>query len=228
MATPKFRNIKLGPGSSNENDFECKIFVESFSPRDGTPASVQWDISTSYSTGNAVLYEGQSYNSLVSSNTGNQPDVSPTEWTPVDGKDGDIWVQVPVGGFPAGGSDSELFLKVNKTWRAITGSNPLIVTLNDNQVASETAFEYPASIFPYAAVEYTIKRGAGNSRRRKGLLIILNDGSTVSYTHEFSEIGFDVQVPLTVDLSAGKVRVRYTSANEGTAIQMRYILRGWN
>lgn len=40
----------------------------------------EWDIGTTYNTEDRVAYEDNVYQSLVDSNTGNQPDTSPTEW----------------------------------------------------------------------------------------------------------------------------------------------------
>jgi len=39
-----------------------------------------WASATSYAVGDTVFFNGSSYISLVSSNTGNQPDTSPTQW----------------------------------------------------------------------------------------------------------------------------------------------------
>ena len=143
-----------------------------------------------------------------------------------DGKDGDVWVQVPVAGFPAGGADVEMYIKSSNAWQGIKGT-PVIVSLTDGQVASAVALEIPAAAFRYAKVEYTVKRSVG--RKRKGTLEILNDGSSPNptYSHEYIELGSNVNVPFTVDYSGGKVRVLYTSTLEGIAIECKYTIKGW-
>ena len=227
MATPKYRDIKLGPGNFNNQDLESHIYVEAFTPRDGTPGTVNWGATTTYALNEPVLFEGQSYNSLINSNIGNQPDISPAEWGPVDGKDGDVWIQVPAAGFPTGGDDSEIYLKVNKIWRPLSFSNPITKNLVDGQLTTEVAAEYPATLFPYAVLEYTVRRGSGHNRKRSGLMIILSDSATVSYTHETNDIGADVNCPFSVSVSAGVVSLNYTSTLEAIPIELRYILRGW-
>ena len=227
MARPKYRDIKLGPGNISDQDFECYIYVEPSAPKDGTPGTLVWGATTTYNLNEAVTYNGQSYNSLVNSNLGNQPDTSPSEWKEVDGKDGDIWVQVPAGGFPAGGGDCEIWLKVDKIWRPLSFSNPVTEALTDGQLTDAVAAQYPASLFPYAVFEYTVRRGSGQNRKRSGLMIILSDGATVNHTHEFSELGSDVNCPFDVSVSAGVVNVTYTSTLEAIPIELRYILRGW-
>src|SRR5207245_6946362 len=49
----------------------------------GPPATFKgvWDNATTYSTGDAVSFNGSSYVSLVNSNAGNQPDTNPSQWT---------------------------------------------------------------------------------------------------------------------------------------------------
>jgi len=228
MATPKYRGLKLGPNNFNNKSFESEVFVEARGPLNGTAGSLDWSAGTTYGLGDAVLYEGLSYNSLILGNIGNQPDTSPTEWVLVDGKDGDVWIQTPAAGFPAGGSDAELYIKSAEIWRPLSGANPVTVALNDGQIALETAFEYPAGALPFAIVEYTVRRGSGHSRKRHGYFVILNDGGSHSETHEFEEIGADVNVPFSIDIFGGNVRLRYTSTLETSAIELRYSVKGWN
>jgi hypothetical protein len=228
MAIAKYSGLKLGPGQMNQRNFESEFFSETRAPNNGVPGTIDWVISNTYVIGNAVTYNGLSYNSLILGNIGNTPDVSPSSWSLVDGKDGDVWVQVPAAGFPVGGGDSEIWIKVNTIWRPLAWTNPTTVALTDGQLTSDIALEYPVSVFPYCVMEYTIKRTTGLSRKRTGKMVILNDGSVVRFSHEFQELGFDVNVPFDLDIFAGKVRILYTSAAEGLSITMRYVIRGWN
>lgn len=228
MATPKYKNIKFGPGAFNEKNAESEWFIEQRAPYSGVPGTVAWDIITTYSSGDAILYQGISYNSLQAANTGNQPDISPLWWSPVDGKDGDVWMEIPAAAYPIGGGDVELYLKANNTWQGVKGT-PVTVALVDGQLTPAVAFEFPASTFRYAKVEYTIKRGSGHGRKRKGMFEILNDGTSPNpvYSHEYNEIGNDVNVPFIIDYSGGKVRVLYTSVLEGVVIECKYVVKGW-
>jgi hypothetical protein len=228
MALPKYSGIKLGPGALNNQSYESQVYVEVGSPKNGTPGTVDWAIGNTYIVDAAVLYNGVSYNSLTSGNVGNQPDISPTFWSKVDGKDGDIWIQVPSAGFPSGGGDVELWLKANTVWRSVAETSPVTVSLVDGQLTDASALEYPKSALPYALINYTVRRGSSHDRKRAGTLLILNDTSgVVTHTHTFDEIGSDVNVPFTVDLLGSKIRVRYTSAAESFPIEMRYSIKGW-
>ena len=227
MAISKFTRIKLVPGNINEKNLESEVFSESRTPLDGEAAVLLWASGITYAKGDALLYENLSYNSLINGNTGNQPDSSPSEWSLVDGKDGDIWIQVPVGGYPTGGGDTEIYIKNLTVWRALSGANPKTIALVDGQLTEETAFEFPAGFLPYATIEYTVRRGSSHGRKRAGTFKILNSGGDPEFTHEFTEIGNDVNVPFTVDYSGGKVRLRYTSVNESSAIELRFSLKGW-
>lgn len=228
MALPKYSGIKLGPGAINDRNYESQIYVEVGSPKNGTPGTVDWGAGNTYLVDAAVIYNGVSYNSLSSGNIGNQPDISPSFWAEVDGKDGDIWIQVPSAGFPSGGGDAEIWLKVNTVWRSVAETSPVTVSLVDGQLTDASALEYPKTTLPFALVTYTVRRGSSHDRKRAGTLLILNDTSgVVTHTHTFDEIGSDVNVPFTVDMLGSKIRVRYTSAAESFPIEMRYSIKGW-
>jgi len=64
----------------------------------GPPVAFQgtWSASTSYNLGDAVFFNGSSYISLVANNTGNEPDMSTTDWA-VLAKMGATGAQGPVG-----------------------------------------------------------------------------------------------------------------------------------
>jgi hypothetical protein len=228
MALPKYSGIKLGPGAINNQSYESQIYVEVGSPKNGEAATVAYDSGTTYSVDAPVLYNGVSYNSLQAGNLNNQPDISPLFWVEVDGKDGDIWIQVPSAGFPSGGGDTEIWLKTNKVWVAVAETSPVTVSLVDGQLTDTSALEYPKTTLPFALITYTVRRGSSHDRKRAGTLLILNDTSgVVTHTHTFDEIGSDVNVPFTVDLLGSRIRVRYTSAAEGFPIEMRYSIKGW-
>jgi len=227
MAIAKVSGLKIGPDNINSKNLECEVFSFDRKPKDGTPATLEWASGTTYNTGDAVLFEEISYNSLTNSNNGNQPDTSPLNWVVVDGKDGDLWIQVPAGGFPAGGGDTEIYIKNFTVWRPLSGSNPKTISLVDGQTTEATAFEFPSGFLPYATIEYTVRRGSGHGRKRKGVFNILNANADPEFTHELLEIGSDINVPFSVDYSGGKIRLRYTSVLESSAIELRFLLKGW-
>lgn len=227
MAVVKYSGIKLGPGALNSNNGTSEFFVAQRAPFNGIPGTVNWSSGTTYSINQAIVYDGVSYNSLQNGNLGNQPDISPLFWSPVDGYDGCVWIQVPVAGFPAGGSDVDILLKVSNIWVTISG-NPVQIPLVDGQISTADALTIPAGPFAYATIDYTVRRGGGHGRKREGTFKILNDGiSSVQYSHTFDEIGLDVNVPFTVSISGGLVHLEYTSANEGVPIEFSYTIKGW-
>lgn len=226
MAVTKQSSIKLGQGALTTKNGESQIFCEQRAPIDGIPSESAWSVGTSYSLGAAVRYGEYYYNSLQAGNLGNQPDTSPLWWIQIDGKDGDMWIQTPVAGYPAGGSDVSFFQKKNNAWTSLA-YNPLKISLVDGQIAPATAFQVVGSAFRFLQIDYTVRRGSGHGRKRAGKITVLNDGSNVIHDHSYNEIGSDVNVPFDVDISGGYVRLRYTSALEGSAIELAYYLKGW-
>lgn len=68
-------------------------------------------------------------------------------------------------------------------------------------------------------VDYTVLRGAGNART--GRLFIATDSSAASISETFTELG-STGVTFTADVSAGTVRVLYTTTSTGTAADIRF------
>ena len=233
MAIQKLQGLKLGVGNLTDKDIESEIFVANFEPNSGSVSDSPYNAAATYALGQNVTYLGRYWVSLVASNLGNQPDTSPTEWEEVHGKDGDIWIKTPADGFPAGGPDVQLYIKASTEWVPLSSTNPFTAYLTDNQVAADTAFEYPLSLFPNAEITYTIRRDTipalvpSFGKYKQGKYIVLYNGIDLDWTHEFSEVGNDVGVVLTFDVSSDKIRARYTSANQSQDIEMRYIIRGW-
>lgn len=226
MAVTKQSSIKLGQGSLTTKNGESQIFCEQRAPVNGVPSESAWSVGTTYSLADPVRYGEFYYNSLQAGNLGNQPDISPLWWIQIDGKDGDMWIQVPAAGYPTGGSDVSFYQKKSNSWLNLAFS-PLKISLVDGQLTSETAFQVLGSAFRYLEIDYTIRRGSGHGRKRAGKIVVLNDGSNVTHDHSFTEIGSDVNVPFDVDISGGNVRLRYTSVLEGSAIELAYYLKGW-
>lgn len=236
MALQKFSQLRLGPGNIQQRDGECELFVSKNEPRSGSIAgAVPYSSANSYTIGNVVIYQTNFYVSLTNANIGNAPDLSPANWSLINGKDGDIWVKVPdVLDYRTGGSDVEMYLKNNGTWIPITNANPLTVVLNDNQVAPAIAISFPAVLLPYAKIQYTARRDTipailpSYAQIQEGNITLISDGATVNMTHEYSSNGIEVGIDFTASVSAGIVTVLYTSNSQTKQIELRYILKGWN
>ena len=234
MAVQKIQGLKLGSGDVTDKSVESEFFVANFGPTGGVVSNVAWASSSTYALNQNITHQGKYYNSLVAGNIGNDPETSPVQWLEVHGKDGDVWVQVPAAGFPAGGVDAQIYIKTSSYWVALSSANPFTEYLNDNQVTETTAFSYPLSLFPMAEITYTIRRDTipalipSYGKYKEGKYIVLYNGVGVDWTHEFAEIGNDVGVLLTFDINSGNVRARYTSASQLQGIELRFVIRGWS
>lgn len=216
MALEKIDILALGRGNLTDNSNAAIVFS-------ANNIVSTWDNSISYDQYNVVEYSGRVYRSKVALNVGNQPDISPSQWETmyVGVKDGDVAMVID-------GASSTILQRAGGLWRDLAG-NPATVALVDGQVSPADAFVFLGSDKSFAHVEYTIRRGAGQDRKRKGDYNILNDNSiAVEYDHSYVEIGTDVNVTVTWDISGGNVRMRYTSALETIPIELRYSLKGWN
>ncbi len=236
MAMQKFENLRLGPGNIQQRDGECELFVSKNEPRSGSIAgAVPYAAANAYSIGNVVIYQTNFYVSLTNANTGNTPNTSPTNWSLINGKDGDIWIKVPdVVDYRAGGSDVEMYLKNNGNWVSVTNSNPLTVVLNDGQVAPAITISYPASLLPYAKIQYTLRRDTipavipSYAQIQEGNITVITDGATANLVHDYSSNGIEVGILFSVAVVGPNVQISYTSTVQSKQIEFRYILKGWN
>jgi len=216
MALQKIDVLALGRGSLTDNSQATIIFTAN-----NTVST--YDNSATYSQYNVVEYNNKVYRSKINGNLGNQPDISPNQWETLynNVKDGDMALVV-------NGALSMVLQRVNGIWTSITGLQ-ITINLNDGQAVPADAIVFLGSSKTWAKLEYTIKRGVGEGRKRKGLMNILNDGvNTVEYDHRWNEIGLDVNANLDVIMIGGNVHVQYTSVNEGVPITMKYQIRGWS
>lgn len=139
------------------------------------------------------------------------------------GKDGDIAVNTST---PGG-----VFQRMNGIWQVVSALLvPLTVNLNDGQIGSTNAFQYSAVVFPYAKIQYTLRRGSDETQKRQGTLVILSDSNSNTSTtlnDERIEFGGDVGVTLTISVSGGIVSINYTSTAQGIPLQLKYLVSGW-
>jgi hypothetical protein len=219
MALNKFDVLGLGRGTLSDNANTAILFTSNNLVNN-------WDTGATYAQYNVVEYSGRIYRSKINSNLAFQPDINPNSWETlyVGPKDGDV-------NFVVNGGNSTILQRLGGIWSSLAAqevSLSLSLPLVDGQVAATTAFLFLGSANAFANVRYTVRRGTGYGRERRGTFNILNDTiSNIAYDHEFSEIGADVNVPLSWDIVGGNVRLRYTSAAESVPIQLTYMLEGW-
>ena len=136
-------------------------------------------------------------------------------------QDGDACVVVS-------GANSTIQQRVGGIWTSITGQ-PVKVPLLDN--TSGTVFSFHAANLPYAEIEYTILRGVGYQPKKKGTITVLNAGvGQLQFSHEFIEIGGDVDVLLSMEVVAGgggTFNLNYVAGLAGQNIEFAYTLKGW-
>jgi hypothetical protein len=217
MALTKVDSLALGRGSLSDNSNAVICFTSN------APVAL-YSAFISYAQYNCVEYSGKVYRSKIGSNNNNQPDISPSQWEVLYSgvKDGDV-------SFIVAGPESTVSQRVAGSWAAL-GGIPVTVALTDGQIAPTDAIVFVGMTKSWAVIDYTIRRGSGQGRKRRGKFNILNDTvvSDVEYDHEFSEIGLDVDVVLSVVASGANVSVQYTSGLEATAIELKWMLsQGW-
>lgn len=215
MALEKIDVLALGRGNLTDNSNAAIAFS-------ANNLVATWSGAEVYAQYNVVEYSGRMYRSKIAGNTANQPDTSPNEWETlyITPKDGDLAVVVASG-------SSTVLQRVNGVWNPLTPS-PITVALVDGQVAPADAVVFLGTSKAFAKLNYTLRRGSGQGRRRRGSFNALNDTvSAIDWDHEFNEIGTDVNAWLFWDMSGGNARLRYTSGLEGVTLELKYTLEGW-
>jgi hypothetical protein len=216
MATQKIDVLALGRGDLSNNANAAIVFS-------ANNIVALYSAGTTYSQYNVVEYSGNVYRSKINSNTGNTPSSSPSSWETmyIGVKDGDV-------AYVFSGANSTTLQRINSLWQDLAGQ-PATVALVDGQVSPADAFVFLANGKSYAQVNYTIRRGSDQSRKRFGTYNVSNDNfSTVQYDHGYNQIGADVEVTVSWALTGGNVRMQYTSVSEGLPIELRYTIKGWN
>ena len=216
MALEKIDVLALGRGNLTDNSNAAIVFS-------ANNFVALWDSGVTYAQYNVVEYSGKVYRSKVASNLANQPDTSPNQWETlyIGVKDGDI-------AYVVAGNASDVIQRIGGIWRDLGGA-PVTVALVDGQVSPADALVFLGSDRSWAKIEYTLRRGIGQNRKRKGVYEVLNDNaSDVEYSHAFTDIGSDIEVSVTWSMAGGNVHMQYTSVSEGNAIEFKYTLKGWS
>ena len=98
------------------------------------------------------------------------------------------------------------------------------IILLDNQVSPQTIFAMDQTLYQFAIIEYSIRRGAN---AQVGRLLIANNGSVVSLTDDYT---FTASTGITFNaiLSGGFVQVQYTSTNASLTGTFKCTKRKWS
>jgi hypothetical protein len=135
-----------------------------------------WSDAVAYDAGDAIAFNGSSYVSLTSDNTGNQPDVSPDRWELIAQK-GDTGSQGPPGPTgPAGpaGANGSSGSVIGGNY-ANSGNNRFLIPWGDTTSATEANANVPvpSGVARKLVVSLTVAPGVGHSAtvtvRRNGV-----------------------------------------------------------
>jgi hypothetical protein len=215
MALSKFDVLSLGRGSLTDNSNAAFIFSSNI-------IVGLYGSGTTYAQYNVVESSGVMYRSKISSNTGNTPSSSPSDWETlyVGPKDGDLAVVI-------NGATSSIMQRRDGIWVDLGGQASTVV-LADNQPTATDALVFVGSQYSFAKIEYTLTRGSGQGQKRAGTYNVLNDNSSdVEYDNGFTDIGADIGVTVTWMITGGNVHMQYTSTNQGQALVLKYNIAGW-
>jgi hypothetical protein len=214
MAVQKTEALSLGIGALPDHLRSLVVFSSA-----GNVSS--WSSTETYTPDKTVEYSNSIWR-CVTSNFNSVPAITNANWQLVykNVKDGDICLSFD-------GISSNILQRINGIWEAYK-ENTITVNLVDGQTTPTPAITFIGNTSYYSKLEYTIKRGSGEVRKRAGSMNILNDGNLgLSYDHEFMEIGNDVNVWITPVINAGTVELQYTSDLENELITFTYLLKKW-
>jgi hypothetical protein len=98
-------------------------------------------------------------------------------------------------------------------------------TLADNTASAANVATWVLATYDSIFIEYSFKRGS--SIKEVGSIRLATDGTNASIAQGvISSIGTN-GVTLTADVSAGTLRLRYTTTSTGTAVTMKYKAQKW-
>jgi hypothetical protein len=110
------------------------------------------------------------------------------------------------------------------TTSASLATTPTSVTLTDNTASATNVATWTAATYDTIIIRYSIKRGSSN--KATGQLYIATDGTNASIAQSQTDLG-TLGVTFTVDVSAGSLRLRYTTTSTGTSATMKYVEEKW-
>ncbi len=145
--------------------------------------------------------------------------------TPAAGNIGDVQYK---------GNDSNLAGDSRFAWNATEAAVDLnglfvgakatpIILADNNPVTPQVAFTYSATR-RYTIIEYSVER---DGQCQLGRLLVVTNGTTVSITDDMIATAL-VGIQFSADISAGLVRLLYTSTTTGFNATFTYSIRRWN
>lgn len=214
MSVQKTEALSLGSGSLLDYSKSLVVF--------SAPNQIEaWSNSINYLANQVTEYSNIIWR-CVAPNLNSQPSATNANWQIIykGCKDGDTC-------FVYDGSFSVITQRVNNVWQKYREVSKTI-ELNDGQLAPTSFLTVIGSSSFFSKFEYTLRRGAGHIRKRAGSMNILNDGNnSLSYDHEFTEIGDDVDAWITPTISSNVLQILYVSGFEGNPLYIEYMLKGW-
>jgi hypothetical protein len=160
-------------------------------------ADAEYNAGTSYSTGNRVTYLETVYESLVSSNVGNTPSTSPTQWVEI-------------------GPSNKRAMFDSQVSTQTTRATPLAVT-----VAPGTAFNSLALLnMSGTALSITVTDGPGGPTVYSQTISLIEDFAVDWYMYFFEPTALRSDVVLTdiPPYSAGRISVSLSAGSGDVAI----------
>lgn len=103
---------------------------------------------------------------------------------------------------------------------SLQGPNVLL----DNQAAPVTTFSFDASLYKFAIISYSVRRGT--QYRTGRLLVSTNGSSTTGFSDDFVETGA-TGITFSVNISGSTLEVQYTSTSTGVNGELKYSINKW-
>jgi hypothetical protein len=97
-------------------------------------------------------------------------------------------------------------------------------TLLDNQSSPQTILTFDQTLYQFATIEYSIRRG---SNAQVGRLMIVNNGTSVNVTDD-NVFTSATGITFSVALAGGVVQLNYVSTNTGSTGTFKCIKRRWS
>jgi hypothetical protein len=162
--------------------------------------------------------------------------ISTTELGALNGIVGNIETRLNALGLPSGSTGNKVL---------VTDSTPAIVessvssssllyllnteslqtvTLVDNTGSATNVATWDSTLYTSIHIEYSIKRG---SAIESGTIVLSSDGSSVAMAQGGIASLSSTGATLTADLSAGSIRLRYTTTSTGSDATMKYVVKKW-
>ncbi len=161
--------------------------------------------------------------------------ISSTELTSLNGIVGNIETRLNALGLASGSAGNRVLVSdavpsiqesavTSTELTYLTGAEPSTeVILADNTAVAANAATWVSATYDSLQIIYSLKRG---SARESGTIVLAHDGSTVGIAQSAASVGV-LGVTFTADISAGTLRLRYTTTSTGSAATLKYQAIRW-